>query len=178
MKNQKFGNPFRRFAPFAAATVLALGATSATAQTATGTLTVNASVAKVCNVGNATLAFGTYNPGVANVNQQAAIAVRCTRGTAFTVGLNGGGSGNVSARQMSSTGTPAEKLAYQLYTDTGRTVVWGNTTGTWQSGTGTGMGTGNAVNFTVFGQIPDNAANQAAAALTDYTDTVAITVTY
>jgi spore coat protein U-like protein len=178
MKNRMFEKPLRRYARFAAAAVLALGAMSAHAQTATGTLTVNASVAKVCNVGNAALAFGTYNPGNGNVNQQAAIAVRCTRGTAFTIGLNGGGSGNVSARQMSSTATPAEKLAYQLFTDTGRTVVWGNTTGTWQSGTGAGMGSGNAVNFTVFGQIPDNTTNQAAAALADYTDSVTITVTY
>lgn len=178
MKNQKFSNPFRRFTPVATATVLAFGAMNANAATTTGTLTVTAAVAKVCNVGNAALAFGTYNPGGGNVNQSTTIAVRCTKSTPFTVGLNGGGSGNVSARQMSSTGTPAEKLAYQLYTDSGRTVVWGNTTGTWQSGTGAGMGLGNAVSFTVFGQVPDNAANQAAAALTDYTDSVTITVEY
>jgi spore coat protein U-like protein len=178
MKKLGIGRTFSRIAPAAAAAMLALGAMSANAATTTGTLTVTAAVAAVCNVGNATLAFGTYNPGGGAVNQTTTIAVRCTRLTPFTVGLNGGGSGNISARQMSSTGTPAEKLDYQLYSDAGRLTVWGNSAGTWQSGTGAGMGVGNAVNFTVYGQVPDSVANQAAAALADFTDSVTITVTY
>jgi spore coat protein U-like protein len=178
MKNGKFRSTLSRFAPITAAAMLAFGAASAQAATTTGTLTVTAAVASVCSVGNATLAFGTYNPGGGNLNQSTTIGVRCTKGTPFTVALNGGGSGNVAARQMSSTGTPAEKLAYQLYSDSGRTTVWGNTAGALQSGTGAGMGVPQTVNFTVYGQVPDNAANQAAAGLADYTDSVTITVTY
>ena len=45
------------------------------------------------------------------------------------------------------------------------------------NGTGTGMGAGNALAFTVYGQIPDNAANQAAVPGT-YADTITVTVTY
>jgi spore coat protein U-like protein len=167
-----------RLAPFAAAALLALGLAPAQAATTTGTLTVTAAVAAVCQVSNATLAFGTYTPGNGNLNQQTDIGVRCTRGTGFTVALNGGG-GTIGARRMVSTGTPAEQLQYQLYTTAARTVVFGDgTTGSTVGGTGNGMGVPQTVNVTVYGQVPDNAANQGAAALADYTDTVQITVTY
>jgi ApbE superfamily uncharacterized protein (UPF0280 family) len=42
-------------------------------------------------------------------------------------------------------------------------------------GTGAGVGTANAV--TVFGQLPDSAANQAAVP-GSYTDTITVTITY
>jgi spore coat protein U-like protein len=105
--------------------------------------------------------------------------VRCTRGTGFTVSLNGGGGGNIAARRMASTGTPAEQLQYQLYTDAGRNTTFGDgTTGSTVGGTGAGMGVPQTQNVTVYGRVPDNAANQAAAVLADYTDSVTITVTY
>lgn len=168
-----------RLAPLAAGAMLAVGAAPSYGATTTGTLTVTAAVAAVCQVSNATLAFGTYTPGSGNLDQQTNIGVRCTRGTPFTVSLNGGGGGAISARRMASTGTPAEQLQYQLYTTAGRTVVFGDgTTGSTVAGTGNGMGVPQTVNVTVYGRVPDNAANQAAAALADYTDTVQITVTY
>jgi spore coat protein U-like protein len=179
MKNGKFRAPFNRFAPVAAAVMLAAGAASASAATTTGTLTVNAQVAKVCSVANATLAFGTYNPGGGNVDQTANVTVRCTKGTGFTVSLNGGQSGSINTRAMKSTSTPTETLAYQLYTTAAPTTVFGDgTTGSTVPGTGAGMGAVNAQTVTVFGRLPDTAANQTAAVLTDYTDSVSITVTY
>jgi spore coat protein U-like protein len=171
--------PLSRIAPFAAAALIALGAAPVQSATTTGTLTVTAQVAAVCLVSNATLAFGTYTPGTGNLDQQTNIGVRCTRGTGFTVSLNGGGGGNIAARRMASTGTPAEQLQYQLYTDAGRNTTFGDgTTGSTVGGTGAGMGVPQTQNVTVYGRVPDNAANQAAAVLADYTDSVTITVTY
>lgn len=166
-----------RLAPLAAA-LLALGAAPTYGATTTGTLTVTAAVAAVCQVSNATLAFGTYNPGIGNLDQQTNIGVRCTRGTPFTVSLNGGG-GTIANRRMASTATPAEQLQYQLYTTAARTVIFGDgTTGSTVPGTGNGMGVPQTVSVPVYGRVPDNAANQGAAALNDFTDTVQITVTY
>jgi len=179
MKIDRYNTKFRgRVAGIALAVGLAFGPATQAATT-TGTLTVTAAVAATCNVANASVAFGTYNPGGGAVNASTQIGVRCTKGTPFTVSLNGGGSGNISGRQMSSTGTPAEKLDYQLYTNAGRTVVFGNgTTGSTVAGTGAGMGVPQTQNVDVYGQLPDSAANQGAAALSDYTDSVQITVTY
>jgi spore coat protein U-like protein len=67
-------------------------------------------------------------------------------------------------------------LQYNLYTTNGYATVWGNTTGSWQSGTGAGLGTTNSL--TVYGQIPDSATNQAAVPATTYADTITVTVTY
>jgi len=171
--------PLSRLAPLAAAALLVLAAAPAQGAQTTGTLTVTAQVAAVCQVANATLTFGTYTPGAGNLDQQTDIGVRCTKNTGFTVALNGGGGGSIAARRMASTGTPAEQLQYQLYTSAARTIVFGDgTTGSTVGGTGQGMGVPQTQNVTVYGRVPDNAANQAAAVLADYTDSVTITVTY
>lgn len=179
MKNSKSRSTFSRFAPIAAATLLAFGAASAEAATTTGMLTVQAQVAKNCLVSSPTLNFGTYNPGGGAVSQSATISVRCTKNTGFTVALNGGQAANINARKMKSTSTPAETLDYQLFTNAGLTTVFGDgTTGSTAPGTGLGMAALNAINVTVYGQLPDTAVNQGAAVLTDYTDSVTITVAY
>jgi spore coat protein U-like protein len=56
-------------------------------------------------------------------------------------------------------------------------TVWGDGTGSsvTQSGTGAGIATANSL--TVYGQVPDNATNQAAVPAS-YTDTITVTVTY
>jgi spore coat protein U-like protein len=179
MKNRNLLSPFSRFAPIAAATLLALGAASAHAATTTGTLTVQAQVAKNCIVTSPTLNFGTYNPGGGAIAQNATISVRCTKNTGFSVALNGGQAANINARKMKSTSTPAETLDYQLFTNAGLSTVFGDgTTGNTAAGAGLGMAPINAVSVTVYGQLPDSTANQGAAVLTDYTDSVTITVTY
>jgi spore coat protein U-like protein len=78
------------------------------------------------------------------------------------------------------TGTIAGNLLnYNLYTTSGDTTVWGDGTGSTLTvaGTGAGMGTPQAVAQTVYGQIPDNAANQAVSPDT-FADTITATVTY
>lgn len=163
-----------------AAGLLATGV-AATAATATTNFNVSASVPALCTVSATGLTFANYVPGAGNVDTTAnnGITVRCTRGTGYTVGLGTGQAptATVTNRRMRSTATPANELAYSLFTDAARTVNWGDTAVA-GAPTGTSTGFGNAVNFNVYGRIPDTVANQNAAAATDYTDQVVVTVTY
>jgi spore coat protein U-like protein len=162
-----------------------LGAASgASAATATTTFTVSASVLKTCSVSATNLAFGNYTPGGGALTSTSAVSVLCTNGTAFTAALNAGSTagGTVAQRLMAESGGSGT-LQYNLYTTAAHSTVWGDGTGSsvTQAGTGTGMAAADAQSLTVFGQLPDNATNQAApvtGATTTYTDTITVTVTY
>ena len=158
-----------------AAALVAAG--SASAATTTTTFPVTATVATNCLVSASALAFGTYTQGNGNVNQTSTVSVNCSLGTTFNVGLNAGATpaATVTTRKMLN---GANQLAYTLFSDTGRTTNWGNTVGTdTVARTGNGFGVGNVVALTVYGQVPDNAANQVLPA-GNYTDTVTVTVTF
>ena len=163
----------RRKACWAAILALALGADGATAGTATGTLSVSASVAAVCIIGNATLAFGTYNPTAATAaTANTTVALTCSLGTPYNIGMSAGaGTGaTTTLRVMTAT---SGTMGYKLFRDSGYTMNWGNTVGTdTLSGTSSASSLTNTVS--IYGQIP--AAE--AAANGSYTDTVTMTVTY
>jgi spore coat protein U-like protein len=71
----------------------------------------------------------------------------------------------------------ANTLQYNLYTDNTYATVFGDGTGTSKTATGTGAGVATANTLTVYGQLPDSAANQAAVPAA-YTDTILVTVNY
>ncbi|MFC6283077.1 MULTISPECIES: Csu type fimbrial protein [Polaromonas] len=103
-----------------------------------------------------------------------ALNVNCTSGTPYTIGLNGGANNTgttatptAGSRRMLS-GT-ANYVGYELYQNTGRTTFWGNATGSWLGGTGTGA----SVSLPVYGRVVS--ANAPAGA---YIDTVTATITY
>jgi spore coat protein U-like protein len=151
-------------------------ALSAGAATVTTTFAVTATVQKTCAVSANPLAFGTYTPGAGALNANTTLSVRCTKTTPFTVSLNGGSTaGGTVAQRLMAGGT--DTLQYNLYTTAAFATVFGDGTGTSATvpGTGTGVNTANTV--TVYGQLPDNAVNQAVTP-TNYTDTVTVTVTY
>lgn len=106
-----------------------LGARAASAQT----IQVTATVARSCVVSStANLAFGSYDPVVANdaspVDQAGSVGVRCTRGTAYTVHLDQGRNAAGTTRQMRS--ASGDLLQYVLYSDNGRTTAWADQGGT------------------------------------------------
>lgn len=151
----------------AGAAACLLATTPGRAETDTDQLTVTATVQSGCALNGGTLSFGQYTSG-----QQTDLDVSGTinyvncNGT-LTFELDGGGSGNVSARQMSS---GSNRLNYQIYRTSARNTVWG--TGnqahavvllTTQSGT-----------VTVFGRIPRAQAVPAGT----YSDVVNITLTF
>jgi len=169
----KFSNPLKTALVSAVLGCMVLGLTSpsAGAQTnpATTTFNVTATVLKDCIVSATALPFGNYTGAV--VNASSTVTVTCTSGTTYTVGLNPGltTGATVTTRQMGIT-QPAGGLNYSLLATSYTGANWGNTSGSWVSGTGSGA----AQALTVFGVLP--AAQYVPPG--SYTDTIAVTVTY
>lgn len=140
-------------------------------QTATTTFRVTAKVQAVCEVTATDLTFGNYTAQSGTPLQGTTLLrATCTPGSTYQVGLNEGTSpgATVNQRKMVS---GAQVLNYQLYSDSARSTIWGNTAGT---DTVTGVGTGLAVDHTVFGAVP--AAQVVPAG--DYSDTVTVRIYY
>jgi spore coat protein U-like protein len=153
----------------------ALVAVDAFALTQTADLTVSADVAAVCTISTSPLAFGSYNTVTgAAVNGTGVVTVTCTTGSTAHVTLGQGAHANTGStdaiplRRMSDGGTSF--LSYQLFSDSNRTLLWGNTELTGVARTGTGA----ADALTVFGTI--NALQNVPAG--SYSDTVVATVTF
>jgi spore coat protein U-like protein len=166
---------------FKAAALLSLTSFTqlASALTASGSLSVTASVSATCTVATSNVAFGTYDPssGSAN-NATGSVAVTCTSGSTYTIaldaGANAGTASSFSNRRMKS--GSSNYLAYQLYLDSGHATVWGDGTNSSSLNptSGTLTGNGSAQSYTVYGQVT---ASQYVAP-GSYTDTVNVTVTY
>jgi spore coat protein U-like protein len=140
-----------------------------TLSTGTTNFTVTAVVAKDCTVTATNLAFGNYT-GAVN-NSTSTVSVNCTSGTAYTVGLSTGLATGASVTNRSMTGPGSALLHYGLYTNSGHTINWGNTSGTnWVSGTGNGS----TQPLTVYGQISAGQHSTPGS----YTDTITVSVTY
>lgn len=160
---------------FAAALCLSLPA-PLIAATSTTSFETSATVADTCSVSATNLAFGSITP-VDNTNFDATstVDVTCSNGTAYNIGLNAGANssdGTVSTRRMSDGAATPEYLSYQVYSDSGRTTVWGNTVGT---NTVAATGSGSTQSNTVYGRVP---SGQQTVSTGSYADTVTVTVTY
>ena len=142
---------------------------AAQAQTATGNLTVSASVPESCSVNSPTLSFGSITDLSVATNATATLNVTCTFGLAYTVGLDNGANYASSTRNMIDSG---HLLAYELHRTSAAGPNWGDAVvGDRESGTGNG---GSADSFTIYGVVP--AQINSGWAGTAYTDTVGITV--
>jgi spore coat protein U-like protein len=151
-------------------------AASANAATTGTSFQVTATVQSTCSATATTLAFAPYTPGGGVIANNGTISVKCTKNTPFTVALNGGTTaGGTIAQRLMALG--ANTLQYNLFTTAALTQVFGDGSGTSKTVAGTGAGVATATTVTVFGQLPDSAANQAAVA-GNYTDTITVTVTY
>ena len=145
----------------------------------TTTFTVMASVQKNCSAVTApTLNFGAYTPGAGQtLNVNTTVSIACTKGTTFTVSLNGGTGGNLVQRAMTD-GVAGDALQYQLYTSNTYATVFGDGSGVTKTVVGTGTGMANQLSTIVYGQLTDSAANQATGANPTYTDTITVSVAY
>lgn len=139
------------------------------ASAATTNFLVTATVLPACTVTALPLPFGNYTSAT-DVFLTTTITVTCTNGTGYHIYLDGGQAGSVTARQMKgATVGNTTMLNYALYSDTARTVNWGNTSSTSVSSTGTGI----AQPFTVYGAIP---AGQTTVKTDTYSDTINVTI--
>lgn len=143
----------------------------AQSQEVSTTFRVSARVEAVCEVTASDLAFGTYTAQAGTPLQGTTLLrATCTPDTNYNIGLNEGTSPGATVNQRKMV-AGARTLDYQLYSDSARSTIWGNTTGT---DTVTGVGTGLAVDHTVFGAVP--AAQVVPAG--DYQDTVTVRIYY
>ena len=98
------------------------------ADSATATIAVSATVRRNCVITTAPLAFGTYDPIVANattpLDGSATVTIACTMGTPATIGLDDGA--NASASQRRLTNGSNAYMDYQIYLDSGYATTWGN----------------------------------------------------
>lgn len=132
---------------------------------------VSAAVTSNCFVSASPLNFGNSVGLLTSVvNATTTLGVQCSNTTPYNVGLDGGqnSGSNINARKM-ILGTSS--IAYQLYQNSGRTTVWGNTVG---SNTVAGTGNGNTQSLTVYGSVPAQVTPPAGT----YNDTIVVTVTY
>lgn len=138
-----------------ALTSLVAHATIYTNGTATTTFNVTLTLTANCTIAAAPLNFGSHGVLNAPINQQGTVTVTCTATTPYNVGLDAGNvtGSTVAARLMAgtATGNTTTTIAFQLYQDTGRTTVWGNTQDT---STVAGTGNGIAQPIPVYGQVP------------------------
>lgn len=174
-------SPMKRLAHYSSLTIAVLGAGLASvthAATATSNMPVSAEVAASCAITADPLAFGNYDPVVAHASSALSgattLAVTCTKGAAATITLNQGlnfeeGSTADAPKRRLISGTST--LNYQLYRDDARTLVWGESSASGSSHTGTGSSS----TLDVYGQIP---AGQNGVTSGTYTDTVVATVNF
>lgn len=137
--------------------------------TATTTFAVSANVQATCLIAATPLAFGTYTGAVAT--STSTVSVTCTNTTPYNVSLGAGLASGATVTTRKMTGPSAAVLSYAMYTDSARSVNWGQTIGT-----DTVVGTGNGASqpLTVYGSVP---AGQYVAPGA-YSDTITATVTY
>jgi spore coat protein U-like protein len=162
-----------------AASVATLGFVKLAAADATSNMTVQATVVDACTISAGALDFGTYNTIThAAKTGTSTLTLQCTTGAAAKTVTLGEGANPESAaptvplRQMMRTGF-TNLLTYKLYSDAGRTTVWGNTAGT---GKATAVWTSSTVpqTLTVYGTIDADQDVPAGA----YTDSVVATITF
>lgn len=156
----------------AALIVGCMASSPALATDATTTMGVSAIVLNACLVTATDMAFGSYNPTSSTpTDATSSIIVTCTPGTLYNVGLNAGTTAGttVSTRKMLN---GSALLNYALYSNSGRSVNWGNSPGS-DTVSQTSSSIAPAA-ITVYGRVP---AQQSVAAGT-YTDTVTVTVSY
>jgi len=156
------------------AVVSAATASRLSGQSATATLTVNASVSKNCTITTAPVNFGAYDPVAANattpLDGTGTLTVACTKGAVAKIGLNAGSNAQGTTRRMSQ--STAAFLNYEIYSDAAHTVVWGNTAT--DSLDIPAAPNKNPRNFTAYGRV----ASAQDATVGAYTDTVVATVNF
>jgi spore coat protein U domain-containing protein, fimbrial subunit CupE1/2/3/6 len=157
--------------------IVLLAGAPAFAASATSSFSISATVTNNCTITTSAISFGAYDPTVSNLSTPldatGSVTITCTKGAATTLGLSAG------ANSANATGTTramksgSDYLSYELYQDTGRATVWGNS--------GTSLFTPPVApskdprTFTTYGRIP---AGQDVPAGTTYTDTVTATVNF
>jgi spore coat protein U-like protein len=158
--------------------LLALSASAAAnlahAATSTASLAVSATVTNNCTISTTPLAFGAYDPVVANATTAldgvGTVTTACTKGATTTVALNLGANASGTTRRLSD--GAGNFLPYEIYLDSGRSTVWGTSGANLLTPAAAPSKAGRS--FTAYGRV---SANQDVPS-GSYTDTVTATVNF
>jgi spore coat protein U-like protein len=169
-----------------AVAMMLMGMPKARAGTANADLVVTASVAANCAISTTPLAFGAYDPVVANAtannNATGTVTVACTKGaTGLSIGIGNGNNFLSGTRRMAGGG---DFLSYSIFRPPNNTpgtacsfpgtLAWGTAIGTNTLGL-TNSTSKVARTYNVCGTIP---AGQDVAVAATYTDTVVATINF
>ena len=157
---------------------------SAYAATSVSDMAVTANIGTNCTMSTTDLAFGTYDPIVANaaldLRATATVSTTCTSGATGVVTMTKGDHSlycviNDCHRQLAN----AEEtgfLRYNIYTSASYYMsnIWNNDVEE-MSSVAQVLGSGVSQDLTVYGEIPKNQKNAPAGS---YTDTITVTLTY
>jgi len=157
---------------------------SAYAATSVSDMAVTANIGTNCTMSSTDLAFGAYDPIVANaaldLRATSTVSTTCTSGATGVVTMSGGDHVlycviNDCYRQLAN----AEEtgfLRYNIYTSASYYVsnIWNNDVEE-MSSVAQVLGSGVSQDLTVYGEIPKNQKNAPAGS---YTDTITVTLTY
>jgi len=109
----------------AAALAVLLVPGSAQAQTATGSFTVTATVAKACTVSAAPIVIASYDPNAATATAgTTSVNVACTKGTTYTTFLT-----SLKSWTLTDTATSAGNALTYAITQGASATAWNGTTG-------------------------------------------------
>lgn len=127
-------------------------------------MTISATVQSSCNLQAGAMAFGVLEPEPARAQPgaEAALALDCTPGTAFTVRMDQGQNGS---RRMAALGTPGF-IDYEIYRDAAGTQPWGD-------GVSGVAPTGGKESLAAYGRVTSHAAQPGS-----YRDIVTVTVEF
>ena len=118
-----------------------------------------------CGIQTTGLAFGAYQPQH-STDSVAVVNVTCDGDSGYAIKISSGSSGTPLVRTLHS---GANVLNYNLYRDSGRSVIWGDGT----SGQPGVQGSGTA-NYNVYGSILGNQAPSTGI----YSDTLVLSIEY
>ena len=166
----------RRFA-LASALFVAVGSAApsmAAEGSSTSSIDMSVSVSNNCTISTPSLDFGTYNPA-ASKNVTGTVKTNCTVAANAVITLDQGSyratnsSDTAPLRRLKNNGSN-HYLSYTLYQNSGKTTIWGNSTGTGVNV----LGNGSEQSASVYGEIPTGQTVPAGY----YLDVVTATVTY
>jgi spore coat protein U-like protein len=161
----------------ASATVYSTVSNTASAGTATATMTNTVTIANICTI--STIGFTTtYDPIVTNLTTPqtatASVTTTCTVGASPVITLDQGAhanTGSTAAVPLRRLSNGTAFLNYGLFQDSGHVTTWGGTPATAPTAV---TATGLATPITIYASIPAAQSQPAAT----YTDSVIATVTF
>ncbi len=132
--------------------------------------------AQTCSfsAGPTALSFGAYDPGSTAPNDTTGtFSYTCSsaRARPVIIWLSAGNGGSFTPRRMTK---GADTLDYNLFSDSARTVIWGDGTGGSQVVSSVPTGNTHGATLTVYGRIGTGLWVAAGA----YTDTITVTLNY